>query len=130
VRIEIGPRDVENNVAVVADRLGESKESVAIGKIGSYVKNLLETMQKKLFERAKERLHSQTHKKEKLSEFGEVMKKEGGFYQTGWCQDPECEKELKKYQATTRCLLEEKTFAKCFHCDKESVSDVLVAKSY
>jgi len=130
VRIEIGPRDVENNVAVVADRLGESKEAIVIDDIGSYVKNLLETMQNKLFERAKERLQAQWHKKEKLSEFGKIMQKEGGLYQTGWCRNPACEQELKKYQAMTRCLLEEKTFSTCFFCDKESVSDVLVAKSY
>ena len=130
VRIEIGPRDIENSVAVVADRLGESKEAVAIDDMSNYVQNLLKMMQSKLFDRAKERMNSQTYKKEKLAEFGKTMQKEGGFYRTGWCRNPECEKELKKYQAMTRCLLEEKTLATCFHCDKESISDVLVAKSY
>ena len=130
VRIEIGPRDVENSVAVVADRLGESKESIAIDSIASYVNTLLENMQHKLFARAKEKLNQQWHKKEELANFGKNMQKNGGFYQTGWCRNPECEKELKKYQAFTRCLLQEKTFATCFFCDKESVSDVLVAKSY
>ena len=130
VRIEIGPRDIENKVAIVADRLGETKESIALDNIEHYVKTLLDSVQTKMFERAKERLEANWHKKEKLADFGKEMQKSGGFYQTGWCRDPECEKELKKHQAFTRCLLEEKTLAKCFHCDKDSVSDVLVAKSY
>jgi len=130
VRIEIGPRDIENKVAIVADRLGETKESIALSNIKYYVKELLESMQDKLFERAKEKLENMWYKEEKLVEFGPVLKEKCGAYQTGWCRDSECEKELKKYQAFTRCLLEEKTFAKCFNCDKNSVSDVLVAKSY
>ncbi|KKP25234.1 MAG: Proline-tRNA ligase [candidate division TM6 bacterium GW2011_GWF2_30_66] len=130
VRMEIGSRDVESKSVVVADRLGMAKESVYIDNIENYIRELLENIQNTMFERAKERLAAQWHKKEKLADFGPEMQEIGGFYQTGWCQDPECEKELKKYQASTRCVLEEKTFKKCFNCDKDSVSDVLVAKSY
>ena len=130
VRIEIGPRDVEQKKVVVVDRLGESKEAIAVDEIEGYVVDLLESIQNKLFERAKKKLESLWFKKEKLSEFGKDLTQKGGFYQTGWCRSPECEKELKKYQASTRCLLEEKTFDKCFYCDKDSISDVLIAKSY
>jgi len=130
VRIEIGPRDIENKIAIIADRLGETKESISLSNVEYYIKELLESVQDKMFKRAKVKLESMRHKGEKLTDFGPVLKEKCGVYQTGWCRDPECEKELKKYQAFTRCLLKEKTFAKCFYCDKDSVSDVLVAKSY
>jgi len=130
VRIEIGPRDIEQGKAVVADRLGEVKEAIALDGIDIFVVELLEAMQNKMFERAKARVQAQTFKKEKLVDFGKDLAAQGGFYRTGWCRNPECEKQLKQYQAMTRCLLKEKTFEKCFHCDQDSVSDVLVAKSY
>jgi len=130
VRIEIGPRDIKEGKVVVADRLGESKEAVALDEVATYVQKLLADMQKALFEAASQKVKDQWKKAEKLASFSKDLAEKGGFYQTGWCRNPECEKELKKYQATTRCLLEEKTFEKCFHCDQDSISDVLVAKSY
>ena len=130
VRIEIGPRDIKEGKVVVADRLGESKEAVALDEVATYVQKLLADMQKALFEAASQKVKDQWKKAEKLASFSKDLAEKGGFYQTGWCRNPECEKELKKYQATTRCLLGEKTFEKCFHCDQDSISDVLVAKSY
>ncbi len=70
------------------------------------------------------------HKREKFSEFGPELEKTGGFYQTGWCQDPACEIELKKYKASTRCLLDKAEFKVCFHCGKPSKTDVIIARSY
>ena len=130
IRIEIGPRDVQKNKVVVVDRLGESKQEVLAEDIKKYVVQLLVDMQEKLFERAKQKLQQNWHSAEKLSQFGKDLADMGGFYQTGWCRNPECEKELKQYQATIRCLLDEKEAARCFHCEKDSVSDVLVAKPY
>jgi len=130
VRIEIGPRDVEQQKVIVADRLGENKEAISLDVVDTYVADLIESIQNKLFDRAKKRLEQNKKSGAKLSEFGKDLSKNGGFYQTGWCRNPDCEKELKKYQATTRCLLAEKTFETCFNCDKESTSDVLVAKAY
>jgi len=129
VRIEIGPRDLEEKKVVVADRLGE-KIAVPLDDVASHIEKTLEAMQTKLFERAKQNLESNWKKAEKLAGFGKTLSKEGGFYQTGWCHNPECEKELKKFQAMTRCLLDEKTFEVCFNCEKPSKGDVLVAKSY
>jgi len=130
VRIEIGPRDVAQKKGIVADRLGETKEAVSIDEMDRYIIKLLASIQNNLFVRAQKRLESLWFKREKLVDFGVDLTQKGGFYQTGWCRSLECEKELKKYQASTRCLLEEKRSQKCFHCDKDSVSDVLIAKSY
>ena len=130
LRLEIGPRDIARNNALIADRLGLMKEAVSLDQVSDYVKNRLEVIQKTMFERAKERQESQWHKAEKLKDFGPVLMEHNGVYQTGWCQRPECEKQLKQFQATTRCLLPEKTFLDCFNCDRPSMGDVIVAKSY
>lgn len=130
VRIEIGPRDLASNQAVVADRLGLGKKPVALDQIGSVIHETLELVQNTMFERAQTRMRSQWHKAAKLSEFGKSLAEHNGLYQTGWCRNQQCEEKLREYQATTRCLLQEKTFEECFNCDEKSVSDVLVAKAY
>lgn len=131
LRIEIGPRDLENKQAMVVDRLGIKKEPVALDAIEKYVAQQLENIQKMLFERAQERVNSQWHSGEKLAEFGPLLAEKGGFYQVGWCTSPDCEAALKKHQASIRCLLPGKnTHSSCFNCSKKSEGDVLVAKAY
>jgi len=130
LRIEIGPRDLEQKVVMVANRIDGTKEALAIDGAVDAIKAKLTTFQKTLFERAQKQCNAQWHQAEKLSDFGPKMESKGGLYQTGWCQDPACEQELKKYKAFTRCLLDDKKHATCFWCQKPSITDVLVAKAY
>ncbi|GAG85571.1 unnamed protein product, partial [marine sediment metagenome] len=83
MRIEIGPRDVEAGKVVIADRLGESKEAVALDEVETYVQKLLADMQKKLFEVASQKVKNQWKKAEKLASFSKDLTEKGGFYQTG-----------------------------------------------
>jgi len=130
LRIEIGPRDLENKQAVIADRLGLEKKPVVMEEIAAYAADQLDLIQKAMLQRAQERLKTQWHQADKVSEFGKKMSKEGGFFQTGWCQSGDCEVSLKEFQGTIRCLLDEKKHTHCFNCGKESVTDILVAKAY
>jgi prolyl-tRNA synthetase len=130
VRIEIGPRDIEQQHVMISDRLGMGKQAVAFDGVAAHVATLLERVQNELFERARIRIKTMWHKAARLSDFGPQLQEANGLYQTGWCRDRACELLLKEYQATTRCLLEEKTFPNCFACDKPSKSDVLIAKAY
>lgn len=130
LRVEIGPRDLAACKAMVGDRLGISKEAIALEGIDQHIVQRLQTLHDALFARALERRQAQWHKAEKLVDFGPEMVKNNGFYQVGWCRSKECEALLKHYQATTRCLLEEKTADYCFNCDKPSITDVIVAKAY
>ena len=130
LRVEIGPRDVAQNKLMLADRLGNPKEAISLDGATETIVRTLNVVQQALFDRAHERLKSMWYKGDVLTDFGPKMDVENGLYQTGWCQDPACEQELKKYKAFTRCLLQEKSMELCFHCRKPSVTDVLVAKSY
>lgn len=130
LRIEVGPRDVATGSAMITDRLGLKKEAVPFVTLATYAQDRLTEMQHILFERAQERLNSMWHKGAKLAEFGKTLTDVGGFWQTGWCGSRDCEKKLKEYQATIRCLRTERTFETCFNCNEKSNEDVLVAKSY
>jgi len=130
LRLEIGPRDLAQGQVILADRIGSEKRQVALGSVAEVVGQTLDVIQKTMFERAQERLRSHWHKAEKLSDFGPRLDEHNGIYQTGWCGNPACEQELKKFKATTRCLIDEKTSAVCFYCTNASKGDVLVAKAY
>jgi prolyl-tRNA synthetase len=130
LRIEIGSRDLAQNQATLVDRLGLFKKAVPLDQIGVVVHDSLEMLQKTMFERAHERRQKIWFKEAKLADFGQKLAQDNGLYQTGWCRSAECEKKLKEYSATTRCLLEERTFDTCFNCDNKSVTDVIVAKAY
>lgn len=130
LRVEIGSRDLKNGTVVLADRLGIAKETIPMDALIEAVQDRLELVQKKMFERAQERLQAQWHTGDKITQFGPQLEQLGGFWQTGWCRDAACELHLKQYKATIRCLLNESTAAVCFNCDKKSVSDILLAKSY
>jgi prolyl-tRNA synthetase len=130
VRVEIGPRDLANNQAMLSDRLGLGKQAVSLDTLSNEIGKLLDRVQQEMFDRAKKRRQDMWHKAAQLAEFGPKMEADGGFYQTGWCGRAECEQMLKNYKAFTRCLLGQKTFPTCFNCDQASKGDVLVAKSY
>lgn len=130
LRLEIGPRDLAAHQVVITDRVNAQKQIIAIDQLAAKIPHLLEQVQKELFERATAKQQSHWHKAAKLADFGPIMAEKNGIYQTGWCQSRECEDVLREYKATTRCLLDQKTFEYCFNCDRVSVCDVIVGKAY
>lgn len=130
LRVEIGPRDLEQNVVTLADRLSSVKRTVSITTLGQEVPQLLDLMHTEMLALATKRRDEMWYEVAKLAEFGPLLDEKPGFYQTGWCGNLECEAQLKQYKATTRCVLEENAFAECFYCTNPSKADVLVAKSY
>ena len=130
VRIELGPKDIEKNQAVVVERIELAKRFIALSDIKYEIVSLLNSMQTSLLEKAQARVHHMRCISDNLSEFGPKLENDGTFYQTSWCKSPQCEAELKNYKATIRCIIEGRTFETCFHCKQASLHDVLVARSY
>jgi len=131
LRIEIGPRDIENGVAVVASRLGGDKEPIAIDKLAQELPIMLDAMHHTMFKKAQERYKTMWYKVVKISDFGKKLNKEAGIYQTGWCKNAACEQLLKPFTGSIRCLLEDSHEMKeCFGCDMPSVVDVIASKAY
>lgn len=130
LRLEIGPRDLENNQAPLVERLSGLKELVNLDQLTHIIPAKLEFMQKEMLKRAQERRNQMWHKRAKFKEFAQDLENIGGFYQTGWCRRDECETIIKHAKATIRCVLPDKEFGTCFNCDLPSPSDILVAKAY
>lgn len=131
VRIELGPKDIENKQAVVVDRIGLGKRFIPLVDIADQVPQLLDLIQKTLFEAAQDRTQKMLRKGGQLAEFGPLMEENDGiFYQVGWCKDAVCEGQLKQYKLSIRCIRETHECATCFYCGKTSDDDVLVARSY
>lgn len=130
VRLELGPRDIEQKQVVLVDRLGLGKQAVSIDRLETSVLELLDQIQAELLKRARVQRDSLVHSGAKLVDFGRDLAESGFAYQTGWCQKHECELALKDYKASIRCLLSQTTQAECFNCSSASVGDVLIAKSY
>jgi prolyl-tRNA synthetase len=130
LRVEIGPKDMEQNQAVIVDRINKHKEAVAIDALPDHIQKQLKATQSALFKRAQEALNKQWHVTEKLDEFGPALAEEAGLYQTGWCGCTAGEEALKPYHGTIRCILGTLQASVCFYCDNKSTQDVMIAKAY
>ncbi len=134
VRIEIGPKDIEKNQVVLVNRVeqdqSKKKEFVPVDSVEVALKRMLDTAHQQMFDRAKKFRTEHFYEAEKLNKFGMELDAKNGFYKVGWCGDAECESELKQFKATIRCILNKKEHDACFHCNKSSNFEVVVAKAY
>ncbi len=120
VRIEIGPKDLEQNILTVARRDTREKMTVSIEEdIVKYVKDLMENIQNNLFETAKKRRDELTFKATNMEELEKIMRTQPGFVKAMWCGDQECELKIKEIRGTkSRCIP--------FEHEQEHISDTCV----
>ena len=124
VRVEIGARDLENGLITIARR--DTKEKYQVDSninIVEYVKYLMKTIQKDMFDRAKVRRDNQTYEAHTLKEVEEIMNNHPGFVKSMWCGNEECELKMKEIHGTkSRCIMEghEHIDDKCIVCGKEA----------
>ena len=133
VRIEIGPKDIEKGQAVLVNRINREKSFVDIGNITTELKNMLEKIQKDLFEKAKSYRENNTVSNKTLDELAKTIEEKRGFVRSGWCGNPECEAKVKERSAATIRVIEDKKepgIDKCLVCGKDSTDTVIFAKSY
>jgi prolyl-tRNA synthetase len=133
VRVEIGPKDVEKNQAVLVRRDEGKKEVVPQSGLAKRLLELLDEIQKNLFDRCKKFRDENTVKIDSFDEFSRRMEEPGVFARSHWCGSGECEATIKeKTKATIRCIpfdaSEEK--GKCVLCGKESSRRVIFARAY
>ena len=132
-RIEIGPKDIENNQVVVVRRDTREKIVVSLDEIETKLGEILETIQKDMYDRAKKFLDEHIHTAVTLDEMKEKFEKEGGFVKAMWCGSEVCEGEIK-YEtggATTRCICKDDPISdKCIYCGKPAKHLVYFGKAY
>lgn len=132
IRIAIGPRDLEKGNLEIARRDTLNKMIIPIHGAGSYISELLETIQSEMFEAAKNRTEKATQYVETYEEFKESIEN-GGFIYAHWDGTAETEARVKEEtKATIRCipLNGHKTPGKCMVSGKPSNGRVLFARSY
>lgn len=131
LRIEIGPRDIENGCAVVMRRDTLAKTTLPLNTLGDNVKNLLVTMQKDMLESARGRRDEKIVSADSLDGILDGVEK-GNFVKANWCGCRECEDKIKEYaQATARVMIEENvTKGKCAVCGKKAKHKVIFARAY
>lgn len=132
VRLVLGARDIENNTVEVMRRDTLEKNTVSIDNIEEYVANLLEDIQKNIFNKALKFREEKTIKVDTYDEFKEKIE-EGGFILAHWDGTPETEEKIKaETKATIRCipLDGDKTSGKCMVTGKPSAQRVIFARNY
>ena len=133
VRIEIGPKDLEAGKAVIARRDTGEKTECALDALADTVTALLDTIQKDMLERARQRRDSQTYTASTKEEFEKIFSEKTGFVKAMWCGDVECENAIKeKLSVTSRCMPfdQEKTGETCICCGKPAKKLVYWGRAY
>ena len=124
VRIEVGERDLNANKIVLARR--DTREKItceADSDIASTVSDLLDTIQKDMYQRALERREKLTFEAHNLDDVRKIMDTQPGFIKAMWCGDETCELKMKEIKGTkSRCILEDekKIDDKCVVCGKDA----------
>ena len=133
VRIEIGPKDIEANQAVIVRRDTREKIVASLEDLSAKLSEVLETMQKEMLERARAHRESHTYDAHNYEEFVEIVNEKPGFVRGMWCGDQACEDKIKEdTTATSRCMPfhQEKISDVCVCCGKPAKSLVYWGKAY
>ncbi|MCI7637200.1 MAG: proline--tRNA ligase [Oscillibacter sp.] len=105
LRIELGPRDIENNVCMAVRRDNGEKISVSLDEIDGRIHELLDTVQQGLFDKAKKNLDEHIFEAHSLEEAKRIQEEKGGFIKTMWCGELECELKMKEQAGmSSRCI--------------------------
>ena len=133
VRLEIGPRDIENGQVTVFRRDTLEKTQVPMENLAKTVTELLEDIQKSLLEKALKMREEKTSVALDMDEFKTALSENPGFVKAMWCGDEACEMKIKEETgATIRCMPfeQENLSDKCICCGKKAEKMVYLAKAY
>ena len=133
VRIEIGPKDIEANQAVIVRRDTREKIVVALPELAEKVGEVLTTMQSDMLERARKHRDSHTYDATTYEEFVKTINEKPGFVRAMWCGDQACEDKIKEdTTATSRCMpfKQDHIADTCVCCGKPAKALVYWGKAY
>ncbi|MBP5265858.1 MAG: proline--tRNA ligase [Lachnospiraceae bacterium] len=134
VRVELGPKDIEAGKCVLVRRDTREKIECALDDLENTVSELLEQIQKEMFERAKAHRDSHIYDAHNYEEFTEIANTKPGFIRAMWCGDVACENKIKEDLAvTSRCMPfndQEHISDVCACCGKPAKKLVYWGKAY
>jgi len=135
LRLEIGPKDIRENRAVLVRRDIKSKDFVGLDILVQRIPQILKDIQVSLFEQALKFQLENTHSVQDYQEFKKVIESKKGFLKSWWCGDASCEDKIKKEtMATIRVVPlnqeDKEASGKCISCRKEAKELVFFARAY
>ena len=133
VRIEIGPRDIENNVCVVVRRDTAEKVVVNLNELQEKLQEILNSIQVNMFEECKKRVKDKTTIAKNLDEFENNLKENQGYVKAMWCGDDSCEEKIHELTgAKSRCIPFEQEHISdtCVCCGKPAKKLVIWGRQY
>jgi prolyl-tRNA synthetase len=133
VRIAIGARDLENNVAEVARRDTKEKASLSLDGLAARIKDLLEEIQQNIYNKAKAYRDAHITPANSFAEFEKLLDEKGGFIAAHWDGTAETEEQIKeRTKATIRCIPFDNAQEEgaCILTGKPSKQRVLFARAY
>ena len=141
LRMEIGPRDVQNGQVVLVRRLvadgQERKLMLSDGDAVNGMEELLDGIQASMLAAARARRDAATHRESiDYDTFRERIESDGGFFFTGWCGDAACETRVKEETKATIRVLPDAEFRSrrapdsCMVCGRPATAEVVWARAY
>ena len=118
VRVELGPKDIENNQCVVVTRHNREKAVVSLDDIETVIIQKLQEVRDGLYAKALENRENRTYKCTSTDEIIKALEENGdGFVKAMWCGDEECEDKVKELTGVG---------SRCIPFDEENISDTCV----
>ncbi|MBA4436316.1 MAG: proline--tRNA ligase [Nitrosopumilaceae archaeon] len=131
LRIEIGPKDIENQSMVLAKRYNHEKMKMGLNEVDKIV-TILDEIQTEMLKKAKMEAENNTIDIENYDEFKMKMEK-GGFFNSPWCGKLECEEKIKEETGAEIRVIpfnSENTSKECIYCKQQSKSIPIFARGY
>ena len=134
VRIEMGPRDIENGECVLVSRDDRRKQTVKLENIVEAVEAELKAVHDRLYQKALENREKHTYRCISIDEIKQALEQNGdGFVYAMWCGDEECEDKVKELTGIgSRCIPfeQEQLDTKCVCCGKPAKHMVCWGNAY
>ena len=133
LRLEVGPKDIENNQVVLVRRDTSEKIVVPMDELETKVPELLDEIHNTILARAEANREEKTYVATNLDEFVDIANNKPGFIKAMWCGERECEDKIKELtSATSRCIPfeQEEIGATCVCCGKPAKHMVYWGKAY
>ncbi|WP_434291955.1 proline--tRNA ligase [Clostridium botulinum] len=133
LRIEIGPKDIEKNQAVLVRRDNREKTIVSLDEIEIKVQEMLDIIHNSMLEEAKKTRDEKTYVATNMEEFEDTIENKPGFIKAMWCGDKACEDKIREVTgATSRCMPFEQEVVSdnCVCCGKKAKNLVYWGRAY
>ena len=134
VRLEIGPKDMENNSCVLVSRVTREKKFVSLDNVEAEVAAMLKQVHEELVARARKNLEEKTFVATNMDEFIDIAENKPGYIKAMWCGEVECEDAIKEKTGgvKSRCIpfVEDHLSDVCVCCGKPAKHMVVWGRQY